>query len=264
MATSEIASSIPVPAGELRASQRGAAPRAVFIHGFSADLHTWDGVWAALGDALPALRYDLRGFGRSRGEEGASFDHAEDLAAVLDAAEIDVADLVGVSLGGAIAVNFALDHPQRVRRLVLISPGLVAWEWSEAWRSLWRPIVERARAGAMDEARRLWWQHPLFASTRASAAAPQLRDTIMRYSGAQWLADHHRPRLPDVERIHRLDTPTLLLTGERDQADFRLIATLLEASAPHLTRIDHAGLGHLLHLEDPAACAVELLRFLTA
>ena len=245
------------------ASQTGATPRAVFIHGFGGDLHTWDGVWTSLGGALPALRYDLRGYGQTASGDGRPFAHADDLLAVLDALGMELVDLVGVSMGGGIALNFTLDHPQRVRNLVLISPGLVAWEWSVEWRETWQPIVDRARAGALEEARRLWWQHPLFASTRTSPAGAALRQSIMRFRGDQWIRDEHRPMLPDVDRIHLLQTRTLLQTGDRDLADFRLIAALLEASAGNLTRIDYPGLGHMLHLEDAAGCARDILAFLS-
>ncbi len=247
---------------QFHARQCGAEPGAVFLHGFGSDLHTWDGVWVALGGALPALRYDLRGFGGSAGSESAGFSHAEDLLHILDATGLAAVDLVGVSMGGSVALNFTLDHPERVRSLVLVSPGLVAWEWSREWLDLWQPIVDCARGGDMDGARRLWWQHPLFASTRDSVGGPALHEAIMRFRGVQWIRADHRPMLPDVERLHSLDTRTLLLTGGRDLADFRLIADLLEASAGNLVRIDHAARGHLLHLEDPAGCAREILAFL--
>lgn len=247
---------------DFRVCQRGDEPRAVFLHGFGTDLHTWDGLWDSMGNTLPALRYDLRGFGQSVAREEGGFTHAGDLLCLLDTVGLDAIDLVGVSMGGSIALNFTLEHPQRVRRLVLISPGLVAWEWSDEWQSLWQPIVEHARAGALQAARRLWWEHPLFASTRRSPGGPALFESIMRFAGDQWVEDRHRPMYPDVERIYQLGTPTLLLTGGRDMADFRLIAELLEASAGNMRRIDHAERGHLLHLEDPATCAAEILSFL--
>lgn len=246
----------------LHAQVSGARPGVVFLHGFAGDLHTWDTLWPALGEDLPALRYDLRGYGLSAGEQEPPFSHADDLLALLDALALDRVDLVGVSMGGAIATNFAIDHPRRVRRLVLISPGLVAWEWSGDWQALWQPIVEQARAGHMDAARHLWWRHPLFATTRDSDAAPALFESIMRFAGAQWLGDGQRPALPEVERLHRLGARTLLLTGERDMADFRLIADLIEASVDDVRRVDMPGRGHLLHLEAPAACARHILDFL--
>ncbi len=237
-------------------------PRAVFLHGFGGDLQTWDLVWAALDDRVPALRYDLRGFGQSRDDSAAPFHHADDLLAILDALHIAQCDLIGVSMGGAVALNFALDHPERVRNLILISPGMVAWEWSEVWFALWRPITAKARAGDMEGARQLWWQHPLFASTRESEAASELFESIQRYSGAQWVRDYEKRSMPDVDRLYSLKPRTLLLTGARDVDDFRLLADIIEASAPTITRIDNPDCGHLLQLEAPQFCAREILAFL--
>lgn len=227
----------------------------MFVHGFGGDLHMWDAVWEAMGEKLAALRYDLRGFGQSVCKQRAPFKHADDLLTLLDASAIERCDLVGVSMGGGIALNFALDHPDRVDSLVLISPGLVGWEWSEEWRTLWRPIVEHARSGELDAARRLWWEHPLFSTTRTSAAGPALFDSIMRFAGEQWIRDDHERMLPDLERLHLLQVRTLLLTGGLDFEDFRVIAAMIEASAGDLRRIDYAELGHLLPLEAPEQCA---------
>lgn len=252
------------PGVDFHADTRGPHPGTVFLHGFGDDLHAWDSLWGALDDSLgnqfAALRYDLRGFGASVCRTDA-FRHADDLLAVLDAMAIDRCDLIGVSMGASIALNFTLDHPQRVSNLVLISPNLVAWDWSPSWRQYWQRIVDHARAGAMDEARRLWWEHPLFETTRASAAGPALFESIMRFAGEQWIEDHHELMLPDVERLHLLATRTLLMTGGRDLGDYRLIADLIEGSV-QLQRVDYPKRGHLLHLEDPTACAADISAFL--
>lgn len=247
---------------QFHAQQSGEQPRAIFLHGFGGDLHTWDAMWPTLENHLPSLRYDLRGFGRSIDPSASSFHHADDLLAIMDAINVEQCDLIGVSMGGAVALNFALSYPDRVRKLILISPGVVAWEWSEAWRKLWRAITSKAREGDMDSARELWWQHPLFATTRASEAGPLLRESIQRFSGAQWIRDYEKGALPDIERLHALSADTLLLSGQRDFEDFRLIADLIEASAPNITRIDWADGGHLLNLENPEGCAREILSFI--
>jgi len=226
------------PSVDFLVDTQGSDPRAVFVHGFGGDLHTWDLLWSAFGAGLSALRYDLRGFGQSASRGRVPFDHAEDLLSILDAGGIERCDLVGVSMGASIALNFTLDNPERVSSLVLMSPGLVGWEWSAAWREHLGPIEAMARSGALDEARRLWWEHPLFATTRDSAAAAVLLESIRRYSGAQWLHDDHRLMLPDVERLHLLKTPTLLLTGGRDLDEFRLIASLIAASSNAVQRSD--------------------------
>jgi pimeloyl-ACP methyl ester carboxylesterase len=78
-------------------------------------LHTWDSVWETLGDGVAALRYDLRGFGRFACRENAPYNHADDISVVLDATSIEQCDLIGVSMGASIALNFTLDHPEQVR-----------------------------------------------------------------------------------------------------------------------------------------------------
>lgn len=247
---------------DFNAQRSGASPKVIFIHGFGEDLHSWDLLWPELASRLSALRYDLRGYGKSVDSATESFSHTDDLLALLDAQGIRQCSLVGISMGGAIALNFALNFPDRVEKLVLISPGMVAWEWSEAWRQLWGAVAAEARAGNLDEARQLWWQHPFFASTRNSPAAKLLHDSIMRFSGDQWIQDRQESALPDIDRLYTLKPATLLLSAAKDFEDFRLIADVLDASTDKVTRIDHADLGHLLHLEDPQGCAREILHFL--
>ena len=251
-----------IPGVDLNVDIHGEHPHTVFVHGDGGDLRTWDGVWRALGDALPAVRYDLRGFGESHCSLDEPYKHADDLSALLDALDIAQCNLVGASMGGGIALNFTLDHPQRVDNLVLISPSIVGWEWSPAWRERWLPIVTHARHGDMATARRLWWEHPLFNTTRNSAAAGQLFDSMTRYAGQQWIHDSHVLMMPDIERLHELTTRTLLLSGGRDLEEFQLIAELIAAGAGNLRRIEAPTLGHMMHLEDPTFCAQSMLTFL--
>lgn len=253
-----------VPGATLRIRQTGQTPSAIFIHGFGGDLSTWDLVWQTLPDSLHRLRYDLRGFGASTAEADAPFSHGQDLLNLLAALEIDRCDLVGVSLGGAVALNFALDAPDRVRRLILINPAIVAWEWSDAWLSLWRPIRARARAGDLKGAKELWWRHPLFESVRKTAAAKALYDSIQRYSGAHWIRDPHAEMMPDVDRLHQLAPATLLLTGDQDLDEYKTIAGLIEASSASVARHRYQACGHMLHLEDPVACSRDIAAFLAS
>lgn len=253
-----------VPGATLRGRMRGAAPTAVFLHGFGGSQEDWEPIWQALPTAIEAIRYDLRGFGESRAEDEGPFSHADDLLALLDNEGIGRADLIGMSMGGSVAVGFALDHPGRVRRLVLVSPGLMGWDWSEEWRALWRAITASARAGDIEGARALWAAHPLFATVRGRPdALAALYGSIARYSGAEWIVDRQRPSLPDVERLPLLSCPTLLLSGALDMPDFRLIGDLIEGSAADVRRVDVAGCGHMLTLEAVEICAEAIGVFLT-
>ena len=234
----------------------------VMVHGMAGDRHEWDPLVAALPATLATLRYDLRGFGRSEAED-VEFSHADDLLALFDARGLGRAPLLGLSMGAAVALNFALSHPERVERLILISPWLTGWEASDDWKALWRGVTEAARAGDLALARRRWFDHPMFAPLRRDpVAAADLRRAIDAYPGRQWVRDPQRAELPDIERLHTLAVPTLLLTGEHDHPDLRLIAEVIVGAAPGVRRIDYADAGHMLHVERTAAVAGAIAAFL--
>ena len=241
---------VEVEGAVISGERSGDAPPLVLVHGMAGDRHEWDRLIPTLPADLAILRYDLRGFGASAAREGLLYSHTDDLLAMLDALEIDRAPLLGLSMGGGVALNFALSHPQRVSRLILISPAMVGWEWSDEWRALWRGVADAARSGDLPLARQRWLDHPMFAALRRDPAAEtELRAALERYHGRQWIADSQRDELPDIDRLHALAMPTLLLTGELDFPDLRLIADVLEAIAPDLRRIDYADAGHMLHVE---------------
>ena len=244
-------------AGESCASAQAGAPL-VLLHGMAGERQDWRRLLAALPADLPTLRYDLRGFGESPSDDR-EYSHTDDLLALFDAQGIERAPLLGLSMGGGVALNFALSHPERVSRLILISPAMVGWEWSDEWKALWRGVSSAARSGDMALARERWWLHPMFAQVRESEAADDLRRAIDAYHGRQWIRDPQRDELPDVDRLHTLAMPMLLLTGEHDVADIRLIADVIAAAAPQLRRVDFAGAGHMLHLERAAAVAAAIL-----
>lgn len=254
---------IDLPHATLAGDRReGSGTPLVLVHGFGGSRRDWDALVAALPPDLPVIAYDLRGFGQSSGEPAVPFSHAEDLLALLDTLGVAQADLCGMSLGGATVLNVALDHPERVRRLVLVSPLMVGWSWTQEWIDRWKAIGRAARGGDMQAARELWWQHPLFDTTRASPAAPMLQASIAAFHGRQWVEDDQRPELPDIDRLTDLAAATLLLTGERDTEDFRLIADLIAAAGKDVWRIDHADAGHMLNFEIPGTIGAEIARFL--
>lgn len=234
----------------------------VLIHGFGGSRRDWDYLTAALPEDIPLIAYDQRGFGYSVAPTGVPFSHAEDLVVLLDALDVAEAHVCGMSLGGATALGFALDYPERVKRLVLVSPLISGWSWTDEWIQRWKQIGRAARTGDMAEARDLWWRHPLFDSARSREAADALRASINGFHGRQWVQDDQRPQLSDVDRLTELAVPTLLLTGALDTDDFRLIGQVLEATAPHLTRIDYPEVGHMLNFEAPGMIALDIVRFL--
>lgn len=249
----------------ISAETSGDGPPLVLIPGAGGTRSTWDPLWESLTGAHRCTRYDLRGCGASTDSTTGRFRHADDLVAVLDRLGIDRASMAGVSMGGRTALDLALTRPDRVDRLVLISPGLAGWEWSPAWRRHWRELTRAARAGRLDETRERWFHHPLFTTTRRDPVlAARLRADIAADTCRVWLDDDREdpPPRPHVETLDRLTVPVLLITGANDLADFRMIAQIITAMVTDVRWVDLPDTGHLVPLERPDAAAHAITTFL--
>jgi pimeloyl-ACP methyl ester carboxylesterase len=104
-----------------------------FIHGISDNLQYWEFLASNLKVDYQILRVDLRGHGESElGDDEITIDlYCSDLANLLDELNIDKLNLVGFSLGGAVALDFALKYPERLSSLVLMSSFSKTDEYSE-------------------------------------------------------------------------------------------------------------------------------------
>lgn len=241
----------------------GVGPPLVLVHGMASDRRTWDGVWTDLAARRRVIRYDLRGFGQSSLDIDQPYSHTDDLVALMDHLDIDAADLLGASMGGSIALHFALERPARVNRLVLESTSLKGWDWSDEWRALEAVIKDAARARGLGAARKLWLDHPLF-RTLGPETRKMLASEVAQYSCRHWLDDdRHAPLLnADLDRLDELSIPTLLITGALDLTDIHLIAEAIHAMTPSTTRIDVENAGHLVHLENQAKFLAAIEQFL--
>lgn len=228
---------------------QGDATPAVLVHGFAADLTTWMFTQPALAEARRVLAFDLPGHGDSDKEVGGGDVgfFATTLAGVLDAAGIARAHLVGHSLGGAIALHFALDAPERVASLTLIAPAglggridggfiaaLVAAERRRpALEALARLVADPALVGRDMVERFLRYKRLDGVAAALAAIAGQL-------------ADGDRQKIDLGGRLAGLRVPLLLIEGT-DDAIVAPTATGLLPARSERHRIDQAG--HLAHME---------------
>ena len=253
--------SIAVPDGRLAGEEAGAGDAVVLIHGMSFDQSMWDPQFPVLAARLRTVRYDLRGFGSSSAPVTAQ-GHVEDLLALLDALTIDRAHLVGLSLGANIALATAAFHPDRVRSVVLASPGLPGYPWTTP-----RPPDEAAavaRRAGIAAAKEWWLGHAVFRSAvRYPAARAHLADMVRRWPAYQWAGGPATPPLPSLTgRLAALRVPALVMNGALDVPGYREIASVLHREIPGARRQEFPDAGHLLNLERPARFNEDVLGFL--
>ena len=128
--------------GGLSTLEAGVGPPLIALHGLGATKASFLTTVAALADSRRVIAVDLPGFGDSMKPMAAPYDaryFARAAIALMDALGIDRADVVGNSMGGRAALETGLRHPERTRRLVLLSPGL-AWLRDRPWAPLVRAL----------------------------------------------------------------------------------------------------------------------------
>ncbi|HEY7490512.1 MAG TPA: alpha/beta hydrolase [Candidatus Tectomicrobia bacterium] len=104
----------------------------VLIHGFSLDTRMWDDQFEVFAQGYQVLRYDLRGFGKSAVPTDTPYTHPDDLYALMTHLGIEHADIVGLSLGGAVALDFAVTYPRATDVLIPVDAALLGgYQWVE-------------------------------------------------------------------------------------------------------------------------------------
>jgi 3-oxoadipate enol-lactonase len=254
---------VPVPGGRLLTLDDGDGPPVVLLHAGIVDLRAWDGLVPLLeARGLRAVRYDARGYGRSETEE-VDFSNRSDLRAVMDACGIGRACLVGNSRGGMIAIDAAVESPERVAALVLLGSGLGGYEAPATPDELALfAEMERLEETGDPEAvadfdLRLWVDGPGQPPERVTAA---LRAAVRKMSlgVADLTRVHGRPvplRPAAAERLADLPMPILALAGELDVSDVWATAQHLQEACPRARAELVPGVAHMIAMEVPELVA---------
>jgi pimeloyl-ACP methyl ester carboxylesterase len=103
------------------------APTAVYVHGLGGSATNWTDLAAQLSTRVPGIAVDLPGFGRTEPQKGFDYSipaHADAVARFIRGLDVGPVHLFGNSMGGAISMNVAADHPDLVRTLTLVSPAV--------------------------------------------------------------------------------------------------------------------------------------------
>lgn len=237
----------------------------LFLHGLGGDHTVWNATLAELA-ARRSIAPDLRGHGRSPLPEGARLtfaEHEADLAELLDREASGSAHVVGLSAGAMLALRFAFDHPERVRRLVLVAGAAHADAHTKA---VWQSWAETMRTDGF-EAYVLRLAKDLLYPDWVEAHleyVDELREALRGRDlrGAQsWATALQAFDLRG--RLSRLPAPTLVVHGMDDRVIDPSHARLLRQAIPGAELKLFARTGHLVPVERPGELAT-LVRDWTA
>jgi len=247
------------------------APAVILLHGFGASLDTWDPWAAALAQNHRVIRFDLPGFGLTGPDPSGDYTDqrtVQVLAALMDRLGLQQASLIGNSLGGKIAWNFAAAYPARVQKLILISPDGFASPGFEYGKKPKIPVVLRLLPYVMPR--------PMLRMNLAVAYADKSRltnatltryDDMMRAPGdrAAMLDRMQQVMLQNPEPLlRRIQAPTLILWGEQDGMIPFSNSTDYLKDIPNAKLVALPGLGHVPFEEAPAQSLPPVETFLAA
>lgn len=231
----------------------GSGPTVLLLHAGVADLRMWDAQVAELVPGHAVLRCDLRGYGHTPLEPGASYSDAEDVLALLDDLGVERFALVGASYGGWVALQVATAAPERVERLVLLDTLAEVAEPDERLRAFWREEAALVDAGDLDAATDL--NVALFLGPDASDDARELVWKMQRgvFEHQRAAGEVEAGELP-VDPA-RLTMRTTVVAGAHDLPFFVTTARELARVLPDAELIELPWAGHLPSLERPLETA---------
>ncbi len=244
-----------------REGLRDGAPL-VFINSLGTDLRMWDALAAHLAARFPIIRCDQRGHGLSDCPAGpySIRDLADDLDGLLAYLEVTEAILIGISVGGMVALDYAAAHGERVRALVLCDTAARIGA-----ADMWNARIEAIRKdgmAAVGEAILARWFMPDFAQQRP-ADYRGYYNMLVRTPAAGYTATCEALRDADLsDAAASIETRSLVLCGSADVATPPSLARGLAEALPdaRFELIDQAA--HLPPLEQPDATAAKIERFL--
>ncbi len=243
----------------------------VFLHAGVCDKRMWLSQMQEVADeGWQAIAYDRRGFGETSSPDE-SFSHIADLEAVLAAHDIHAAVFVGCSMGGGLAIDFALAHPGRVIGLVLIGTAVNGAPWATA-------ESETAMEMAMDDAdergdpelinkvdAHAWLDGPRSASGRVGGAARELfldMNSVVLNKPA--LSAEERSASNAWQRMDSVNAPSLLIVGDEDFTAIIDRHETLSETMPNAFAVLLEGVAHIPSIEQPELVNTLLMQFLDA
>jgi pimeloyl-ACP methyl ester carboxylesterase len=253
---------VELDSGTLSYVDQGNGPAVLLIHAFPLNNQMWKPQLAALSSRFRLIAPDLRGFGESEPPSPWTMEEmADDLSQFLDRLGVTASAVVGVSMGGYVALAYWLKYRDRVRQLVLSNSRARAdYDTEKAARNEMIAAIEQSGVAILPDRMlpRLLQPNP------GADVVRNVRSMILQVhpSAAAYAVMAMRDRMDFSTLLHRISCPALVISGENDVIirveDSQAVADSI--SGAQFVKIPNSG--HLSNLENPDAFNSALLSFL--
>jgi 3-oxoadipate enol-lactonase len=243
---------------QLWVEAEGTGPAVLFLHGGLGDSRLWAPVAERLADRFRTIRYDYRHYGRSGSPTG-EFSTLDDLFAVLDAVGADAAALVGLSLGGSIALDAALARPERVWAIAHVAGAVTGLPLDLATDEEYAEYEAAVERGDLDAA--MAFDFEMWAPLGAD---DHLKELWLATPDARGLPEGAMPtaRPPAHERLREVGVPTLVIVATHDPQGLRDHGSAVARTVPGAQLVELES-DHYLTLREPDRIAELLADFLS-
>jgi pimeloyl-ACP methyl ester carboxylesterase len=247
----------------------GKGPALVLIHAGFLDSRMWDDQFELFSKTHKVIRYDVRGFGKST-VATTKFSNYSDLHALLEHLRLENASLLGNSMGGTIALDFAVEHPKEVQSLILVSPGVSGYKSSDPEEEqLWKEFNvrmkrdEAIREGRAEDFVRMYLE--AWAPLQNQASHDRLREIALGNFHVQqempWKFQVD-PDPPAFEKLSSIHIPTIFILGDREVAAQTLHANNIHSHMPGSQRVVIPRADHIANVSRPEEFNGVVLEFL--
>jgi pimeloyl-ACP methyl ester carboxylesterase len=254
--------------GSIYYEREGEGLSVIFLHEGVADSRMWEPQVDAFAKHFDVVRPDMRGFGQSSRLEG-PWSPVADLLALIDELELKPAHIVGASAGGGIAIDFALEHPERISKLVLVGSAIGGTNFGKRYPDLFKDIRAADEAKDFQALNRAEMRLFLDGPRRPEGyvSNPKWRELFLDMNAKTMYIDWAKspPKEldpPAAERLGEISAPTLVVIGDEDIAPVQDGAELLMEKVPHARKAVIHDAAHLPNLEHPEEFNRIVLEFL--
>jgi 3-oxoadipate enol-lactonase len=245
----------------------GAGHPLVLNHAGVADSRMWDLQFGVFSQHYKVIRWDSRGYGRSAMPSG-PYSGRGDLYALLRYLRVEKAHVLGLSMGGLAAIDFALEHPDMVTALIPVASALGGYQppASPIWTEVQAALKQGDIARAAELQVRRWVDGP---NRRPDQVDPGVRDKVLQmttnaYSSTTEQGNHLPLDPPAIGRLKEIKAPTLVMVGDQDEPYMSDIAERLATGIQGAKKLVISGVAHMLNMEQPDEFNRVVLDFLAS